>query len=853
MPDYCSLDLEAIRKQTGTLRSPFTHQQEAFIALDRLYLSSPRSARGALLVLPTGAGKTFTSVNWICRKVLPAGMKVLWLAQAFHLLDQAAEAFSDNARHIPPPARFLNFRIVSSHPEHDQVSSIAPTDDVVIITTQTAVSAINHDALGLDGTRFVTSLECFVKDAANSGLLVVLDEAHHAPAYGCRTLLGRIRALVPDMQLLGLTATPTYSDEERRGWLGRIFPDGKDGVVYKAEQANLMAQGILARPVFQELPTGLELEVDNVLYRRLVQEHKDLPDDLVERLARDSARNDYIVNHYVEHRDTYGKTIIFADRWFQCEYIKTKLLERNIKAGAVFSQVDATPASEIVHRRTTSVENAETIRRFKEGDLDVLVNVRMLTEGTDVPDTRSVFVTRQTTSSILFTQMIGRALRGKKAGGGTTKDSAHIVLFMDKWKHLLDVWASPNLKGGTSDTSVIHGHRPMVSIAIHLVEELARRIQNPEPGDDVPYLEHVPIGWYQTDYTVAVSEGGAEANERVREFVMVFGHEQEPYARFLEETISSLPEEWGKEDLATEWIEPQVSDWIQTYFGEEAEDIGRARAHNLASLARHMGANGTKPSFIRFEAREQFDMDQLAEGLYERNAPAQIEALQAAFASEGSLWPIFYQDNFAWFKQDFDAAIMRVYYRRSLGQTPKRNKDPHSPPPGESITKEEMEKLRKDVLERDGNKCQSCGARGKGVKLQMDHITSRDHGGATTLQNLQTLCSVCNGIRYKGVNDINFRSNRTPLCAPKPPNFLPCNPGEQAERALRRLVNFFYHCGAVREISIHQRRNGKNFSTWDIALFEGNDSSWLLAHKEALLTHIHDNFCLSHVTDITVR
>ena len=41
----------------------------------------------------------------------------------------------------------------------------------------------------------------------------------------------------------------------------------------------------------------------------------------------------------------------------------------------------------------------------------------MLTEGTDVPDVDTVFLTRQTTSKILLTQMIGRALRGPKFGG----------------------------------------------------------------------------------------------------------------------------------------------------------------------------------------------------------------------------------------------------------------------------------------------------------------------------------------------------------------------------------------------------------------------------------------------------
>jgi len=61
----------------------------------------------------------------------------------------------------------------------------------------------------------------------------------------------------------------------------------------------------------------------------------------------------------------------------------------------------------------------------------VLVNVNILTEGTDLPSVQTVFLARPTTSTILMTQMIGRALRGEKAGGTAT---AYIVSFVDHWR-----------------------------------------------------------------------------------------------------------------------------------------------------------------------------------------------------------------------------------------------------------------------------------------------------------------------------------------------------------------------------------------------------------------------------------
>ncbi|MCO7108029.1 hypothetical protein NIA69_00925 [Gemmiger formicilis] len=85
-------------------------------------------------------------------------------------------------------------------------------------------------------------------------------------------------------------------------------------------------------------------------------------------------------------------------------------------------------------------DNARKIGLFKNGPLDVLINVMILTEGTDLPKTHTVFLARPTTSKILMTQMIGRGLRGEAAGG--TKE-AYIVSFIDDWLDKIN-WVSPS-------------------------------------------------------------------------------------------------------------------------------------------------------------------------------------------------------------------------------------------------------------------------------------------------------------------------------------------------------------------------------------------------------------------------
>jgi hypothetical protein len=60
----------------------------------------------------------------------------------------------------------------------------------------------------------------------------------------------------------------------------------------------------------------------------------------------------------------------------------------------------------------------------------------MLTEGIDLPDARTAFLARPTTSRILLRQMIGRVLRGPEAGGGA---EAHLVDFRDRWENFADI------------------------------------------------------------------------------------------------------------------------------------------------------------------------------------------------------------------------------------------------------------------------------------------------------------------------------------------------------------------------------------------------------------------------------
>lgn len=851
---YLSLNLEEERRNNPnyTPKIPFEHQKDAFNNLSEIFDFSEKHKSG-MLVLPTGAGKTYTSVNWICRNVLPKNIKVLWLAHTSHLLEQAFEEFIKNRLAIHSRAR-INIRVVSSNPMHCNASDINKlTDDIVIITTQTAISNWNSEALDGNGKRRITAFEKYIRHSKNTGLFLVLDEAHHAPAYGCRNLLiggskGKgIRDTVPNSSFLGLTATPTYNDERRRGWLFDIFNTesfNKKGIIYEADKAKLTKEGILAIPEYIQKNTGEEFEVDDRTYNHLVREHKDLPEDLIDRMASDSKRNDYIVDEYIKNKNNYKKTIIFADRWFQCVYIKEKLknLDKNIKVDAIYTHVEGAANSAEQRNRRTPAENAKILQDFKTNKLDVLINVRMLTEGTDVPNVNTVFITRQTTSSIMLTQMIGRALRGKKANGG--KETANIVFFTDNWKRIID-FAIPENEGDTlNDEIKVKGYYPIQYISIRLVEELSRKIDSGYVFADQDFLEQLPLGWYETEITINVEE---ETNT-FKEFVIVYPNMQEKFEKFIKGIFNNLSSEWENENLSDEWMRPHVSSWIDCYFDKEQDDKNKTLDLDLIRIARHIAQSGKPPVFCTFEERNKHDLSEIAFNLVKNRSDDLTidDILRKEFNSPEKLWKSLYKD-IEKFLFAFDAERRRAVHKIKYNSNPKIS----TPQPEIAETKRELTEPEKEqVFIRDRYTCLCCGktkTQDTRARFEVDHIIPFKFGGQTSIDNSQTLCSICN--QAKRVDEINFKVYKTPLSSPKDnlENFR-SSKSEYIEWHLRRIINIFYHCQAASEIKLDTK-----LYIYKIKLYEGNNPQWLEKHKENLIEFIHNNLGYKLLEDLTIE
>lgn len=812
-------------RERGRGKLPAPHQNEAIQKLNDWYRSSPSEPRGGVLVLPTGGGKTFTAIHFLCTSAISDGYKVLWLAHTHHLLEQALYGFEGLLGLISEPLQKLDMRVVSGTPGHSRAHSIKASDDVLIISLQTARNAVKEQLKQL--VEFL--------DSTKGKLFVVFDEAHHSPAPSFRNLLLTLRARFPEMHLLGLTATPVYSVEDNRGWLLKLFPQG---IVYQADPRRLMAAGVLAQPIPRDIQTSFEPSFNERDFQKWSGTYKDLPEEIITSLAKSQVRNDAIASHYWEHRDEYGKTIIFADRWFQCDYLREALRKRGVRADVVYSKVEADLDTAELRNRRKADENSKVLRQFKTDELDVLINVRMLTEGTDVPKLQTVFLTRQTTSDILLTQMIGRALRGPKFDG-TAK--AYIVSFIDNWKHAIP-WAEFDqfIEGPASEVIVDYAKRPPLQlISIELVRRLARQMDSGIIMNPLPYRTYLPVGWYEVRFDATAQ--GSDDVESVRQLRMVFDAEKSGFETFICAACKMNLAAFQSEDLRFDDVREQLAELERVHF------VGNDRAggelvEDLFAVVRHIAQNEqTAPKYHPFEARELHDLDAIAQAHIAKDlGPRQAnDSLRGEYARMDRIWRVIYP-TYDLFKSHYDAAMNRLLGAIQHGVEPAQYRPVVFGTPEIHPDREPSEDLKEQVKRGDRFRCLCCGRERK-QDLQVDHIFPDYHGGLSQIENLQTLCKYCNGI--KGTNTINFRVKQTSLTS-SPTSFpeLELPSGDHAKEPvrwefyLRHAFNLFFRCGAVESVEIGQR--GPRFRNWEVRLFAGNKPGWLEPFLPALVERI---------------
>ena len=230
-------------------RTPYPFQEKAFEALDKLKRNNPKGF-ASLLVLPTGAGKTYTAAHWVLKNYINEGVKVLWIAHRSELLRQAAEAFFKDTTDetLPDREKYTSYVISSEFGRSCNIKYYNP--DLLIASRQSLCSGSN--------------MEYVLKWAKGTGLkadrklLIILDEAHHAAAASYRAIIADMKKYIPRVDILGLTATPYRTAKNEQGSLKNIFSTG-NGIAYSIDMNTLISAGILANPNHIEVSTKVDM------------------------------------------------------------------------------------------------------------------------------------------------------------------------------------------------------------------------------------------------------------------------------------------------------------------------------------------------------------------------------------------------------------------------------------------------------------------------------------------------------------------------------------------------------------------------------------------------------------------
>lgn len=441
--------------------TPYDHQRRAWDDMDRFFLRDRKQA--GFIVVPTGGGKTFIAAHWLLHNHLAKGGRVLWLTHRIELLRQARQTFAEHAGLLAGTRDRLSLALVGG--QGIRWSSVSAHLDIVLAMFQSSCQPGAEEHLRL------------LLDQSPNGLMVVVDEAHHAVA---RTWLRLMRSLKErGLPIIGLTATPMRVNEDDAKRLHTIFDHQ---VITRVRKQELIERGILARPNPISVETKVSIEgefTDGAV--ELINRFGDLSKDVLERLGRSSSRNRLIVQEYVAKHEMYGKTLVFAIDTLHARTLNDEFARAGISADFI----DYTkPDRSVIDRYRTS------------DDPEVLINVDMLTEGFDAPCTRTVFITRPTASEILVQQMVGRALRGPAANGNPV---AHLVTFADTWRIFSPI--EPNIlihaESLTDEApDVTSAQKSRITIEEELVLAAYQLLRDRFMGETMRRFSCVPAAWY---------------------------------------------------------------------------------------------------------------------------------------------------------------------------------------------------------------------------------------------------------------------------------------------------------------------------------------------------------------------
>ena len=339
----------------------------------------------ALVVMPTGSGKTRTAIdtvlNWI-ESLGKSTCSILWIADRDELCDQAVETFEMLAPSIiTQDVEYWRYWRGHYAEIRDSPSGLIVPGITVTTVQQLRSRLSNHEP----------AAHALISNSD----VIIIDEAHRNLDW-IEDLARNLEENQRPTRMIGLTATPYRSLVSETGRLSTLFnhracvpiPGGEHDPEQMSIQ--LTEMGILAERI--DLQSSDLIDTTSEGKKEI---------DIIRNLINQGSKSIIVFTNDVEEARTLS-AILRLD------------IENPIRA-------------EHIEASTPFATRRKTISSFRNGEIEVLFNYGILTTGFDAPCIDSVVIFRRVldNTSSLFAQMIGRGLRGPKFGGTQSCSIVH--------------------------------------------------------------------------------------------------------------------------------------------------------------------------------------------------------------------------------------------------------------------------------------------------------------------------------------------------------------------------------------------------------------------------------------------
>lgn len=224
---------------------------------------------------------------------------------------------------------------------------------------------------------------------------IIIDEAHHSVTDTYMRIMehfGVLDGRSPHILLWGCSATLSRFDELA---LGSIY----EKVTFHKDIRTMIEEGWLCPFQTYQIVTNVDLTA--------VRKRDDFDTTALSLAINTPVRNDLVARTWkrIAHEEHQRKaTIVFALNISHVNGLVEAFSRTGIEAASITSL-------------TPDDDREQILARFRQGRIPVLVNCAVLTEGTDLPVTDCILMTRPTCNPNLYVQMVGRGLRKHEEKG----------------------------------------------------------------------------------------------------------------------------------------------------------------------------------------------------------------------------------------------------------------------------------------------------------------------------------------------------------------------------------------------------------------------------------------------------